>query len=377
MVWAIGQNNREKGAFNNPTNQLSNQSKGDFLMAHGITKTDGMAYAGRTPWHGLGTQVDGAMTAAEAIAAASMDWNVVTEPVYRKQVHASWQHSYVEVEGKAFTVREDTQTILGTVSNRYTPVQNVECFNFFDSIVGTGSASYHTAGTLWGGKKVWILAHMGEGEWELDNGEKLESYILLDNSHDGGSALRMRMTPVEVVCANTLGSATRGQAAFAARHTAGITGRVSEARDLLGLNRVFMDAFLTQCNDIADKAFTDGQMELLTRKLFDLDPKKAIEEQHGIKGASGEKMVELFNFGVGRKGETRWDAYGAVTEFADFWRGGRAVESVGSGREDVVNRRLENNWFGSSQQMRAKAWTILQMPDPEMATALETGALGL
>ena len=341
-------------------------------MAHGITKTDGMAYAGRTPWHGLGTKVNGAMTAAEAIEAASMDWTVATHEVFAHVPHADGLGGYyAKADGRMATFREDTGTILGIVSDRYQPVQNVECFDFFDSIVGNGDAVYHTAGTLWGGRKVWILAHLGEGARELDNGEMLESYILLDNSHDGGSALRLRMTPVEVVCANTLASATASEAAFAARHTVGIKGRVKEARDLLGLNRVYMDAFLAQCNDIAAKAFTKGDMEKLTRKLLKLDPDKSLEEQHGVKANSGQKMVELFSHGVGRKGQTRWDAYGAVTEYADFWKGGRAVESIGSGDEEVVNRRLSQNWFGRSQRMRNQAWDILQLSKAKMAKAME------
>jgi phage/plasmid-like protein (TIGR03299 family) len=336
-------------------------------LAHGITATDGMAYAGRVPWHGLGVKVEGgAMTAAQAIDAAGMNWTVETEPIYRYT-----GGTYLPIDGKAATVRKDTGAVLGMVSNKYMPVQNIECFGFFDEVVGQGDAVYHTVGTLWGGRKVWILAHMGNGEWELDNGEKLESYVLLDNSHDGGSALRMRLTPVEVVCANTLAAATVKEAAFYARHTSGIKTRVKEARDLLGLNRIYMERFLAQCNHIADEAFSKPQMEDLTRKLLYLDPKKDMDEQHGVKGAGGLKMMELFQFGVGRKGESRWDAYGAVTEFSDFWKGARAIDSIGSGQVEVVNRRLSENWFGEGQRMRTQAWDILQMPDDKMAKALQ------
>ena len=261
-------------------------------MPSGITTEDGMAFTDRVPWHGLGVKVEGlAMTAAEAIEAAKMDWEVSTTELYTNTANSFF---YELLEGRVATYRTDTHSVLGIVSTKYQPVQNTECFKFFDEIVGAGDAVYHTAGTLWGGKKVWILAHMGNGEYKLDNGDQLESYILLDNSHDGSSALRMRMTPIRVVCSNTLASATRGQATFAARHTSGITSRVAEARDLLGLNKAFMERFLGQCNEVADKAFSATQMESLTYKLLGLEEGKSITQQRGVKAVHGEKMIDLF-----------------------------------------------------------------------------------
>ena len=336
-------------------------------LASGITTTDGMAYTGRVPWHGLGVKVEGkAMTAAQAIEAAGMDWTVSTTELYTNTAGF-----YEPVEGRVATMRDDTQDLLGFVSDRYQPVQNTESFRFFDEIVGAGDAVYHTAGTLWGGRKIWILAHMGNGEYKLDNGDQLESYILLDNSHDGGSALRMRMTPIRVVCSNTLASATRGDAVFAARHTSGITGRVAEARDLLGLNKVYMDRFMGQCNEVADKAFDGLDMDRLTRKLLNLKAEKPIWNQRGIKTTHGEKMRSLFWSGEGNRGETRWDAFNAVTEFLDYERGSRgAKDSVGSTDEEVVSRRLDNSWFGDGAAMRSKAWEILQLPDEKLEEVL-------
>jgi phage/plasmid-like protein (TIGR03299 family) len=344
-------------------------------VAHGITTKDGMAYTDRVPWHGLGVKVEGrAMTAAQAIEAAGMNWTVGTTEIYINSAGITGKNYgsfYKPIEGKVATIREDTDDVLGIVSQRYTPVQNTECFKFFDEIVGAGDAVYHTAGTLWGGRKVWILAHMGNGEYQLDNGDQLESYILLDNSHDGGSALRMRMTPIRVVCSNTLASATRGDAVFAARHTSGIAGRVTEARDLLGLNRAFMERFMGECNEVATKAFHAGQMNTLTYKLLDLDNDKSLAEQRGIKSVHGEKMFSLFWDGRGNKGETRWDAVNAVTEFLDYERGSRSMESVGGTDELAVSRRLDNSWFGDGATMRTKAWNILQLPDEKLKEVLQ------
>ena len=369
--WQFGlsaESEKRKEKENNP----ANRKKEGFIMAHGITATDGMAYVGRVPWHGLGVQIDSkAMTAAEAIEAAGMNWLVSTTPIYTKDSIGFFPRHYSQIAGKMAVVREDTGDVLGMVSEKYKCVQNTECFKFFDSIVGAGEAVYQTVGSLFGGRKVWILAHMGNGEYKLDNGDLIESYVLLDTSHDGSSALRMRHTPIRVVCANTLGAATSTEAEFYARHTAGIDGRVSEARDVLGLNKVYMERFMAQCNQIADKAFSSQQMERLTYKMLKLDPDKDINLQHGVSAAAGEKMIELFHTGLGNKGETRWDAFNAVTEFSDFYRGSRSVDSIGSTEDSVVAKRIQSSWFGEGQGIRGKAWKILQLNDDGLTKALE------
>ena len=328
-------------------------------MPSGITETDGMAYVGRKPWHGLGTYVEGqAMTAAQAIEAASLDWEVMTEPVYWYNLK-QWKSPFSEIEGKRAIIRKDTEEVFAIMSDGYTPVQNRTCFEAMDAVVGSGDATYHTVGSLFGGRRVWMLCKL-LGDYKLDNGEKLESFILLDNSHDGSSSLRMRLTSVRVVCSNTLGSATSSRAGFAARHTSGIINRVNEARDLLGLSGVYMQRLIEDANRIAEQAWDHAQMKDMTYKLLDLDPEASIQNQRGIKAAAASKMVDLFYSGKGNNGETRWDALNAVTEYLDYSKGSRAINSLDSTEPTVVSRRLENSWLGyGGEAMRTKAWNIL------------------
>ena len=327
-----------------------------------------MAYVGREPWHGLGVKIEGdAMTAAEALDAAAMDWEVEIRPLYVPN-----GSGMVEVESNKASYRKDTETVLGIVGNRYTPLQNRDAFGFFDSVVGDGDAIYHTVGSLWGGRQMWILAKLLGDDYVLDNGDKLDSFILLDNSHDGTSALRMRTTEVRVVCSNTLGMATGQKPAFYARHTSGVGDKVAQARDLLGLNAAHMERFMKECNKVASKAFDDADMEALTRHLLYLNPEKALDEQYGVKAEAADTMTMLFNSGEGNKGETRWDAYNAVTEYTDYYRGyGNSVESIGSADETVVEQRLYNSWFGEGEALRMKAWKLLQLPKAKLAKALE------
>jgi len=330
-------------------------------MPAGITETDGMAYVGRRPWHGLGTYVEGeAMTAAQAIEAASLDWEVVTEPVYRHIPANDWRpRHFKEVEGKRAVVRQDTDEVFGIMSEGYTPVQNTAAFDLIDAVVGSGDAAFHTVGSLFGGRRVWMLCKL-QGDYRLDNGEKLESFILLDNSHDGTAALRMRLTSVRVVCSNTLGAATSSRAAFAAKHTSGIMGRVNEARDLLGLRDAYMARLIEDANRIAEQAWSHAEMTAMTYKLLDLEPDTAIDMQRGIKAPAASKMLDLFYLGQGNRGETKWDALNAVTEYLDYSKGSRSMDSLDSTDDAVVSRRLQNSWLGSGgEAMRSKAWSIL------------------
>jgi len=332
-------------------------------MPAGITKTDGMAYVGRRPWHGLGTYVEGqAMTAAQAIEAAGLDWEVVTRPIWEGGDGTPLRL----IENKRAIVRQDTDEVFGVFSDGFTPAQNLTCFDLIDSVVGSGDATFHTVGSLFGGRRIWMLCKL-QGDYRLDNGEKLESFILLDNSHDGTAALRMRLTSVRVVCSNTLGAATSSRAAFAARHTSGIMGRVSEARDLLGLNVAYMERLIEDANRIAEQAWSHAEMKSMTYDLLDLDPDRAIDRQHGLKAPAANKMLDLFYLGEGNKGETKWDALNAVTEYLDYSAGSRAIDSLDSTEDAVVSRRLQNSWLGSGgEQMRAKAWGILNAPTSEL-----------
>lgn len=329
-------------------------------MSAGITKTDGMAYVGRNPWHNLGTYVgDEAITAAEAIEAARLDWRVETQDIYLRQFGPSYNSGISQIEGYRAIVRQDTHATLAIMRDSYVPFQNVDAFKMMDAIVGAGDAIYHTVGSLHGGRRIWLLVRLN-GDYKLDNGEKLDSFILLDTSHDGSTALRMRLTPVRVVCSNTLASATGKKAAFYARHTTGLIDRVKQARDLLGMNQVFMDRFLEQCNHIAEQAFSTSEMATLTYKLLKLNDDKSIPDQHGIKAAAANAMMESFHSGAGNYGETKWDAFNAITDYLDYSRASREIASVGSVEDGAVASRLQNSWFGTGQALRETAWNLLQ-----------------
>ena len=173
-------------------------------MAHDLATTNGktaMAYFGEVPWHRLGTKLDNPATAEEAIQAAGLGYDVeLTRLVTVNDIPGPDRRA---------VVRQDTNQVLGVVGTTYKPVQNRQCFGFMDAIVSEGAVQYHTAGALGKGERVWMLAKLPD-EIRVKNSDDItEKYLLLSNSHDGSSSLRVHFTPIRVVCANTLAVAER------------------------------------------------------------------------------------------------------------------------------------------------------------------------
>jgi len=307
-----------------------------------------MMYAGQVPWHGLGTPVSTEVTASEGIELAGLGWRIALQPVF---VGAGLVQS--PISGVKATVRDTDQRALGVVGERYSPVQNEEAFSFFDAVVGDGHAIYHTAGSLDGGRRVWILAKL-PGEIVLGQDDLTEKYLLLMNSHDGSTALRMLFTPVRVVCQNTLNLALRRAASdgIAIRHTASATTRIDEARRALGLARSYYDDFAAEAVRLVESPFTDAQMLSLAERLF---PAEQDEISTRTKNHR-ELVVNLFEWGKGHaqfRG-TAWAALNAVAEFADHHRSVRT--KPGDSRDE---KRLSSVWMGSAARLKQSAHRII------------------
>ena len=325
--------------------------------------------SGIEPWHGLGNKVPvEAMTAEEAIEAAGMGWGVERKEVYVMQSKKQGRKNIevpVAVDGKRAIVRDDTQQVFAIMGENYTPVQNYEAFSFFDSVIGNSDAKYHTVGTLGGGKRIWLMVRL-PSEMKLDNGQEIIQNILLTNSHDGTSALRIDHTRVNVVCANTLSMAlanARGnEFKFRAKHTSMIMDRALEARNLLGILNASNDLFLEDCNRLIDTKFTLSDMEELARTLW-ADPKIPHDQElKGIARVAVEKLTDLFTDGVGVEGQSAFDAYMAVTEFTDHYRPiGRTLASIEDASTEMMEARVFSSWYGDGHGVRQQAFDVLRV----------------
>ena len=160
-------------------------------MAHQVEK---MVFAGATPWHGLGTQIDGETSFWDAFQQAGLDWEVDTKPLFTADGE--------QVSHRA-AYRTSDDRILGIVGKRWTPLQNREAFEIFEPLVDSGEMAIHTAGSLRNGERIWVLCQLNQDNSEIVKGDEIAKFVLLSNGHDGKLAVHFGFTPIRVVCANT------------------------------------------------------------------------------------------------------------------------------------------------------------------------------
>ena len=177
-------------------------------MAHQLTtRANGyteMAFVGETPWHGLGQSLDQNASIEQWQVSAGMDWTIERTPV----LYTGNEPLPVRFEGQNVLYRSDTNAPLSVVSDRYKPVQPIEVLEFFRDLVEQNGFRLHTAGTLFGGKRLWALAETGKFA-EISKDDGIGGFLLLSTSADKSLATTARFTTVRVVCNNTLSYATR------------------------------------------------------------------------------------------------------------------------------------------------------------------------
>lgn len=193
---------------------------------------ESLFYVRETPWHGQGQRVEEAPSSEEAIRLAGLNWEVQQQPIYLADG--------TEIKGNYANVRSSDGKALGIVGDRYKIVQNTDAFAFTDALLGEG-VKYETAGSLKDGKVIWLLAKMPETIEIL--GDKVDPYMVFTNTHDGSGAVRVCMTPVRVVCNNTLNAAIRGaRRVWSARHTGSVTNKLDDARETLQFASQYLEA---------------------------------------------------------------------------------------------------------------------------------------
>ena len=220
-----------------------------------------MFYVREKPWHGLGTEVQEAPTSADALICAGLDWEVIQENVYTE--------GGILVPGYRVNLRSTDSAALGIVSDRYKVVQNEAAFQFTDDLLGAG-VTYETAGALQGGRKVWMLARMPHRY--IIAGDEIAPYLVVMNSHDGSSGIKVAMTPIRVVCQNTLNLALNSaKRIWTTKHTENVMSRVYEAQETLGLAEKYMGELGRGIDTLSRIKLTDKKVAEFMQEFFPVD----------------------------------------------------------------------------------------------------------
>ena len=283
---------------------------------------ESMMYTREVPWHGLGTMVREAPTSADALRLAGLDWKVKQKNI---QVCGGSQ-----IENYKANIRSTDGKVLGVVSDRYRIVQNEDAFAFTDALIG-GEVRYETAGSLMGGRKIWLLAKMPAAKVADDD---VEPYLCFSNTHDGSGAIRVCMTPVRVVCNNTLNLALRtAKRQWATKHVGDMQMKMVEARHCLELAERYMVELDAYAQRMANITVTDEALQKILDEMFPVGEDDSERKKNSVKQVKQEYMICYFAPDIQRFRNTGWGVLNAMSDMIGHC----------SPRRNTENYR-ENNW---------------------------------
>jgi phage/plasmid-like protein (TIGR03299 family) len=308
-------------------------------MAHLV---ESMIYVGKTPWHGLGTPIpeDKRISIREAIIAAELDWRVELRRVYTENSEGGAKVGIID----HFAVcRTSDNAFLGIVGPEYVPLQNEQALEWFQPFLDANEATLETAGSLKGGKQVWALAKIRDGNMDVSKKDPVAHYILLSNAHDGSIAVRVGFTPIRVVCNNTLTLAHDSKASklLRVRHTSNLQVNLEMVRDTMKVARHEFSATVEQYRQLQRRGIDTANLERYIRVVFSLPDNKGGKELI-------PNIFYLFENGRGHQeaGRTYWGAYNAITEYLNYFRG------------KSQDNTLSSLWFGEGTHINKQALNV-------------------
>lgn len=312
-------------------------------MAHALEINNGRAsmfYVAETPWHGLGQKVDENVTIEEGIDAAGLNWTV--------ELHDMVTTSGLVVKDKAM-VRSDKNVVLGTVGPRYTPLQNRTAFDFFQPYLDAKECHLHTAGSLHEGRKVWVLAKINRDNMKIVKNDEVAKFVLLSNSHDGTTSIRVGYTPIRVVCANTMAQAHgRGTSSLIRiRHTRSSKLNLEQVRETMNLIDATFEATAEQYRFLASRNFNQRDIQAYVKRMLDVAETPDEDISTRTKNIIADVMERIdgpMQSIDGVRG-TWWAAYNGVNERLNYEAGRNA------------SNRMDSLWFGANATLNDRALT--------------------
>lgn len=290
-----------------------------------------MFYTREKPWHGLGTMVAEAPNSKDALRLAGLNWKVLQEPVYTENEEL--------IQGYKANVRDTDRKVLGVVTDRYKVIQNEEAFAFTDTLLGEG-VRYETAGSLQEGRRVWMLARLPR-EFII-GGERISPYMVFSNTHDGSGAVKTALTPIRVVCNNTLNLALRtAKRSWSMIHTGDISGKIEEAKNTLLLADEYMTALGQEFENLRKIKLSEKQVLDYIKILLPMEENYSLLQKRGVEKLRADMKMRYFDApdlkGVGNNG------YRFVNAVSDFATHSTPRRKTANYKENIFARTADGN----------------------------------
>jgi|TARA_R110000782_G_scaffold28166_3_gene70841 phage/plasmid-like protein (TIGR03299 family) len=311
-------------------------------MAHEVEVVEGvaqMAYAGETPWHGLGTQVSNELSPAQMQTKAGLDWTV-----HEVESYVDFNGDKIPT-GQKSLIRSSDNKVLTNVGGAWNPVQNTEAFEFFSEYVLAGDMEMNTAGSLKGGRNVFALAKVNES-FSILGEDQVDSYLLFSNPHEYGKAIDIRFTPIRVVCNNTLTFSLNTRSSNFVKLNHRTKFNADMVKEQMGLASEKFAQYKDMAEFLSTKKFSVDALINYYAEVFPYTHKtsEAPSTVEDLSKNAQDAYAVLdtqpgANFGEG----TWWQALNSVTYLTDH-KMGRNADS-----------RMQSAWFGINQARKIKA----------------------
>jgi len=307
-------------------------------------------------WHRLGQRTPNAVTWAEAIQLADLNWEVVKKQLYFRNALGT----VTEAQGHMATTRSDDGAFLGIVGDSYQLIQNREAFTFCDDLLAQANgAKYESAGGLGNGEQIWVMARIPDADYIIDGGDEHKAYLLVATSHDGSMSYTAKLVDTRVVCQNTLTVALgeRGSA-FRVKHTASAKSRMDRALEQLSEVKSTAILLKNKMLMLAETKLTRESTKAILDRLF---PMPADEKANTTRRENTvREVLSLYahndaNAFPSVKG-TAYNLLNAITEYTDHVRTARGN---GSEPEKMAVARSESALFGSGATLKTQALDVI------------------
>lgn len=266
-----------------------------------------------------------------ALIAAGLNWNVIQEPIFTGENEP--------IRGYKANIRDSDRRVLGVVTDRYKVIQNHEAFAFTDELLGQG-VRYETAGSLQDGKKVWLLAHMPH-EYII-SGERISPYLLFSNTHDGSGAIKVALTPIRVVCNNTLNLAlSTAKRSWSMVHTGDIRSKMQEARDTLFMAERYMDELGKEFEALRLKKLSDQKVMEYIEILLPVEDGSTLQQIKNIERLREDMKIRYFD--APDLQDTGKNAYRFINAVSDFATHAKPLRRTVNYKENLFARTAEGN----------------------------------
>jgi len=297
-------------------------------VAHNV---ETMFYTREAPWHGLGNRVEQALSSKEALQEAGLNWNVIQRSILTDNL--------MEIPGFKANIRDTDNQVLGVVTDCYKIVQNHEAFAFTDELLGEG-VRYETAGSLQNGRKVWLLAKLPDNY--IISGDRVSPYLVFSNSHDGSGSIKVAMTPIRVVCQNTLNLAlTNAKRIWTTIHTGDIKSKLDEAKKTLLLAEFYMDKLGMEVDRLNRIKIQDNKVMEYIELLIPMPDNATKLQEKNVEFLRNDMKLRYFEAPdldhVGKNG------YRFICAVSDFATHVKPLRETASYKENLFMKTMDGN----------------------------------